>query len=115
MARRAYPTTFEERVAILERATAGQSDPAIAAALHCSVSTIRNWRRIGQRQGRAGLAPPIGRPPSGPLGAIALALRDVILQLRRTHSGWGADTILVELRTNPLWADHPLKQCIQLQ
>jgi transposase len=108
MARRAYPTTFEERVAILERATAGQSDPEIAAALHCSIWTVRKWRRIGQRQGRAGLAPPIGRPPTGPLGAIAAALRDAILQLRRTHPGWGADTILAELRTDPLWAAHPL-------
>jgi hypothetical protein len=108
MVRRVQPTTFEERVAILERATAGQSDPESAAALHCSVWTVRKWRRIGQRQGRAGLAPPIGRPPTGPLGSIAPALRDAILQLRRTHGGWGADTILAELRTNPVWAEHPL-------
>jgi hypothetical protein len=108
MARRAYPTTLEERVAIVERATAGQSDPEIAATLHCSVWTVRKWRRIGQRQGRAGLAPPIGRPPTGPLGAIAPALRDAILQLRRSHPGWGADTILAELRNDPLWTAHPL-------
>jgi hypothetical protein len=108
MARRAYPTTFEARVAILERARAGQSDPVIAAALHCSIWTVRKWRRIGLRQGRAGLAPPIGRPPTAPLGSIAAALRDTILQLRCTHPGWGADTILAELRTNPLWAEHPL-------
>lgn len=42
MARRAYPTTFEERVAILERATAGQPDPQIAAALHCRVGLSAN-------------------------------------------------------------------------
>jgi len=108
MARRAYPTTFEERVAILERASAGQSDAEIAAALHCSVWTIRKWRRIGQRQGRAGLAPPIGRPPTGPLGSITPALRDAILEMRRSHPGWGADTILAELHIDPLWAEHPL-------
>ena len=108
MARRASPTTFQERVTILERASAGQSDAEIATTLHCSIWTVRKWRRIGQRHGRAGLAPPIGRPPTGPLGAIAPALRDAILQLRRTHPGWGADTILAELRTNPLWAEHPL-------
>jgi len=108
MARRAYPTTFEERVAILERASAGQSDPVIAAALHCSIWTVRKWRRIGQRQGRAGLAPPIGRPPSGPLGSIAPNLRDAILEMRRSHLGWGADTILAELHIDPLWAEHPL-------
>jgi hypothetical protein len=27
---------------------------------------------------------------------------------QRTHPGWGADTILAELRTNPPWAEHPL-------
>jgi transposase len=108
MARRAYPTTFEERVAILERATAGQADPEIAATLHCSIWTVRKWRRIGQRQGRAAFAPPLGRPPTGPLGSIAPALRDAILQLRRSHPGWGADTILAELRTDPFWAEHPL-------
>ena len=108
MARRAYPTTFEERVAILDHATAGQLDSEIAATLHCSVWTVRKWRRIGQRQGRAGLAPPIGRPPTGPLGSIVPALRDAILQLRRSHPGWGADTILAELRTNPVSAEHPL-------
>src|SRR6266511_2682877 len=98
MVRRAYPTTFEERVAILERASAGQSDPEIAATLHCSVWTVRKWRRIGQREGRAGLAPPLGRSSTGPLGSSAPALRDAILAMRRSHPGWGADTILAELR-----------------
>ena len=108
MAHRAYPTTFEERVAILQRASAGQSDPQIAATLHCSVWTIRKWRRIGQRQGRTGLAPPIARPPTGPLGSITPALRDAILNMRHSHPGWGADTVLAEFRTNPLWADYRL-------
>jgi hypothetical protein len=108
MARRAYPTTFEERVAILERTTAEQSDPVIAAALHCSIWTVRKWRRIGQREGRAGLAPPIGRPPTGPLGSVTPKLREAILQLRRAHPGWGADTILTELRTDPIWSEQPL-------
>jgi hypothetical protein len=95
-------------VAIVERATAGQSDPEIAATLHCSVWTVRKWRRIGQRQGRAGLAPPLGQPPTGPLGSIAPALRAAILAMRRSHPGWGADTILAELRTDPVWAEQKL-------
>jgi len=108
MARRTQPTTFQERLEILERATAGQSDPDIATALHCSIWTVRKWRRIGQHQGRAGLAPSLGRPPTGPLGSVTPALRDAILEMRRGHPGWGADTILAELRTNPIWAEHPL-------
>jgi hypothetical protein len=108
MVHRAQPTTFQERVAIVEQATAGQSDSDIAAVLHCSVWTVRKWRRIGQRHGRAGLAPPIGRPPTGPLGSVLPELRETILQLRRSHPGWGADTILAELRTDPVWAEHQL-------
>jgi len=108
MVHRAQPTTFQERVAILEQATAGQSDSDIAAVLRCSVWTVRKWRRIGQRHGRAGLAPPIGRPPTGPLGSVLPELRETILQLRRSHPGWGADTILAELRTDPVWAEHQL-------
>jgi transposase InsO family protein len=108
MARRAYPTTCQERLAILERSSAGQSDAEIAATLHCSIGTVRKWRRIGQRQGRTGLAAPLGRPPTGPLGSVAPALREASLQIRRSHPGWGPDTILAELRTDPLWADHRL-------
>jgi len=108
MVHRVQPTTFQERLEILERATSGQSDSDIATALHCSIWTVRKWRRIGQRQGRAGLAPPLGRPPTGPLGSVAPALREAILQLRRNHPGWGADTILAELRTDPVWAEQRL-------
>ena len=108
MVHRAQPTTFQERVAILEQATAGQSDSDIAAVLHGSVWTVRKWRRIGQHHGRVGLAPPIGRPPTGPLGSGLPELRETILQLRRSHPGWGADTLLAELRTDPVWAEHQL-------
>jgi hypothetical protein len=89
-------------VEILERATAGQSDSDSAIALLCSIWTVRKWRRIGQLHGRA------GRPPIGPLGSVLPELREAILQLRRAHPGWGADTILAELRTDPLWVEHPL-------
>jgi transposase InsO family protein len=108
MARRATPTTYQERVAITERAAAGESDTVIAAALGCSVWTVRKWRRIGQKQGRLGLSPRQGRPPAGALGSIPDALRDAILQLRTAHPGWGPDTILAELRQHPLWQQQPL-------
>jgi len=63
MIRRGQTTTFQERLEIGERAAAGQSDPAIAAALGCSVWTVRKWRRRGQHQGRTGLSSHMGRPP----------------------------------------------------
>jgi hypothetical protein len=108
------PQVFEERLTILERASAGQSDAELAATLHCSVWTVRKSRRIGQRHGRAGRARPIGRPPSGPLGSVLPALGDASLQLRRSHPGWGAATILAELRTDPLWAAHPRPSCARI-
>lgn len=108
MARRTRPTTYQERVAITERASAGETDTTIAAALACSAWTVRKWRRIGQKQGRVGLSPRMGRPPAGPLSSLPAELRDAILQLRTSHPGWGPTTILAELRQHPLWRDYPL-------
>lgn len=95
MLRRGQTTTFQERLDITERAAAGQSDPAIAAALGCSVWTVRKWRRRGQHQGRRGFSTQMGRPISGPLGTLPTGMRDAILQMRQTHPGWGPDTLLV--------------------
>ena len=97
MIRRGQTTTFQERLEITERAAAGQSDPEIAAALCCSVWTVRKWRRRGQHHGR-----------TGPLSTLPMGMRDAILYLRRTHPGWGPNTLLAELRVDPRWTDHPL-------
>ena len=108
MLRRGQTTTFQERLEITERAATGQSDPQIAAALGCSVWTVRKWRRRGHDQGRASLTSHMGRPTTGPLGSLPTSIRDAILHLRRTHPGWGPDTLLAELRVDPRWADQAL-------
>ena len=108
MLRRGQTTTFQERLDITERAAAGQSDPEIAAALGCSVWTVRKWRRRGQHQGCTGLNSHMGRPTTGPLSTLPTGMRDTILQMRRTHPSWGPDTLLAELWVDPRWADHPL-------
>lgn len=108
MIRRGQRTTFQERLSIMERAAAGQSDPQIATALGCSVWTVRKWRRRGQNQGRTSLTSRMGRPTTGPLGTLPVSIRDAILHLRRTHPGWGPDTLLAELRVDPRWADYSL-------
>ena len=105
MFRRGQITSFQERLDITERAAAGQSDSEIAAAVGCSVWTVRKWRRIGQRHGRSGLTSQMGRPPTGPLGTFPSALRDAIVQMRRAHPGWGPDTMLAELRLDKRWQD----------
>ena len=43
MVRRAQTTTVVERVTMLERATAGETDSMIATALGCSIWTVRKW------------------------------------------------------------------------
>ena len=108
MLRRGQTTNFQERLDISERAAAGQSDSEIATALGCSVWTVRKWRRRGQHHGRTGLSSHMGRPITGPLSTMATGMRDAILHLRRTHPGWGPDTLLAELRVDPHWADYPL-------
>src|SRR5215813_11309138 len=108
MLRRGQITTFQERLEITERAAAGQSDPKIAAALGCSVWTVRKWRRRGQHQGRTGLSSQMSRPTSGPLGTFPAEMRDAIVHLRRTHPGWGPNTLLAELRVDHRWTDYRL-------
>jgi len=108
MLRHGQRITFQERLDITERAAAGQSDPEIAATLDRSLWAVRKWRRIGQRHGRKGLTSQMGRPATGPLSTISPTLRDSILHMRRTHPGWGPDTLLAELRVDPCWSDQPL-------
>jgi hypothetical protein len=108
MLRHRPTTTIAERVTIVERASAGETDSMIAASLGCSIWTVRKWRRRGQHHGRAGLIARRGRPATEPLGTIPQPLRDAILTLRRAHPGWGPETILAELRADSAWQDHPL-------
>jgi len=107
MLRHRPTTTVAERLAILERATTGQTDAMIAVALGCSIWTVCKWRR-GQHQGNAGLTPPRERPAKQPLSTILPPLRDALLALRRAHPGWGPATILAELRADSPWQNHPL-------
>jgi transposase InsO family protein len=108
MLRRGQTTPFPERLDISERAAAGQSDPEIAAALGCSVWTVRKWRRRSQHQGRAGLSSQMGRPTCGPLRTLPMGMREAIVQMRRMHPGWGPTTLLAELQVDPRWTDQPL-------
>ena len=108
MLRRGQTTTFQERLDISERAATGQSDSEIAAALGCSVWTVRKWRRRGQHQGRSGLSSQMGRPVKGPLATLPTGMRETILQMRRMHPGWGSTTLLAELQVDARWTDQPL-------
>ena len=90
-------TMLEDRLQIVSLAEAGWSDPQMAKQTGWSVHTVRKWRRRGQRQGRAGLASPMGRPAKGPLSTYPANIRHTLKTLREAHPGWGAKTLRVEL------------------
>jgi helix-turn-helix protein len=108
MRQRGQTTTFQTRLEITEYAAAGLNDTQIAAAVGCSVWTVRKWRRRSLRQGRVGLASQIGRPTTGPVSTFPHALQETILHLRKLHPGWGSATLLAALQTDAYWRDEPL-------
>ncbi len=103
MARRGDMTSLAERLTIRDRAADGATDATIAHELRRSIWTVRKWRRRGQTGTMTALATRLGRPAAGPLSTWSAALKAHILDLRRTHPGWGALTILVDLQRDPAW------------
>ncbi|HET60217.1 MAG TPA: helix-turn-helix domain-containing protein [Chloroflexi bacterium] len=108
MSRQGNVTTLQQRLEIHARSEAGETDPQIAAAMGLSYWVVRKWRRCQAHEGRVSLAVPPGRPATGALGSVALALREAIQALRQAHPGWGPQTILTELEHLPAWAEHSL-------
>jgi transposase len=90
-------TTLEERITIAERAAAGESSREISDALGRPLATVRKWRQRYLQEGRAGLASQIGRPANGALASSPAEMRDALLDLRKTHPGWGPQTLRLEI------------------
>jgi transposase len=90
-------TTLQQRLEIVERAKAGESDAEIAQALSYSVWTVRKWRRQERDHGRAGLSPKQGRPATGALGTASPEIREAVRTIRQANPGWGPETIRIEL------------------
>ena len=104
MSKKGQPTTLEERVAIAERASAGQSSREIAEELGRSMATVRKWRQRYNREGRAGLVSKMGRPAAGALAQSSAEMKDAILEMREKHPGWGAITLRLELAKDERFA-----------
>jgi transposase len=104
MSKKGQPTILEERVAIAERASAGQSSREIAAELGRPVATVRKWRQRYNREGRAGLVSKMGRPAAGALAQSSAEMKDAILEMREKHPGWGAITLRLELAKDERFA-----------
>lgn len=104
MSKKGQPTTLEERIAIAERARAGQSSREIAKELSRPVATVRKWRQRYNREGRAGLVSKMGRPAAGALAQSSAEMKDAILEMREKHPGWGAITLRLELAKDERFA-----------
>jgi len=94
-------TSLEERVTILTLANAGHSDRDIAQRTGWKLSTVRKWRRRGQREGRSGLISKMGRPATGALSTFSSIVQEKLLAMRESHPGWGPLTLRIELEDDP--------------
>lgn len=108
MNQKGQTTTLAERIEIGERSQAGQSERQIAQEMARPLATVRKWQRRFQREGRAGLSSHMGRPASGALGQYSVEMRQAIFTMRQAHSGWGPQTLLLELPKDVRFVDQRL-------
>jgi len=102
------PTSLEERIQIGIMAEMGMSDKAIAQRIGWSVHTVRKWRRKYEREGRQGMASPMGRRKQGALSTFPAPLRARRKSWRDAHPGWGPKTLYAELQAVSLAERHVL-------
>jgi hypothetical protein len=62
----------------------------------------------GHRINSQDLTTSLGRPKSGPLSRFSQEMRDSIKEWRELHTGWGADTLRIELARDKRFVDLPL-------
>lgn len=99
-------TSLQERAAIGALAKAGNRDPEIAQQLKLSRYTVRKWRRRAMRN--KGLGSKMGRPEQGALGSFPAQLVEQLRSWREAYPGWGAKTLLAELKRCPSFSGQAL-------
>jgi transposase InsO family protein len=99
-------TSLQERVTIRVLAAAGKSDAEIAEQLRLSRFTVRKWRQ--RAASGKGLGSRMGRPLQGALGSYPAALIAQLDSWRKAHPGWGAKTLLAELKRSPAFGQQAL-------
>jgi transposase len=103
MSRRGKQMSYPERLACGKGAQSGKTDAQIAEATGWSIWTVRKWRRTFQKQGKAGLAPRMGRPKKGALSTYPQELRTHLFHMRQLHPGWGPITLVEEATQLPAY------------
>ena len=98
------PLSQAEKEGIYWGKLEGHTLPELAAEMGCSADCARKWWRVGRDKGLEGLrVPRHGRGKTGTLSQFAPCIVEVAVALKRGHRRWGADRVLVELKSNPEW------------
>lgn len=100
----AVVTSLAERIDIVESAAAGEAVWRISRRLGWRESTIRKWRKRGQKLGRVGLVSHMGRPPKGALSSFPGEMSTTLRRWRKEHPGWGPRTLHQEMVQHPAFA-----------
>jgi transposase-like protein len=80
----------------------GQTAAEIAHELQCSPACVRKWWQRAKRDGLQALQPrPPGPPPHGIVARTDPRLVAAALALKRRHTRWGADRVLLALQDDP--------------
>jgi transposase len=92
---RTAPARQVERARIVWQASQDQMAPAIAAALHLTAYTVRNWVKRFNAQGLAGLEdqPRAGRPPTYTPEQVATVIATALTDPKRLDLPFGSWTL----------------------
>ena len=90
------PLSETEKRLVAERKEQGKTLQEIAKELSCSYETARKWWRQ-KRDKRE--SQPRGRPQHGILSTFPEQLRIAAIEIKKSHPGWGAPNVLIELGT----------------
>ena len=94
--------TQVERECIYVQKQAGKSLTEIAEEMNISYECARKWWRRGRDEGVSGLLErKRGRRVQGVLSQFVAEVRQISLELKRTHKRWGANRVLLQMRNDP--------------
>jgi transposase InsO family protein len=96
------PLSQAEKEHIYWGKQAGHTLTQLAAEVSCSYECARKWWRVGRDKGLEGLrAPRRGRGSTGILLHFDPRVAEKALAHKRRHRPWGANRVLVELKSDP--------------
>lgn len=98
MTRLARVSTYLERLEMVQLTAEGHSRADTARLTGWSQEAVSKWCRRARRGGEAALYSAMGRPTRGILSSFPADITETIALWREKNPGWGAKTMLQELR-----------------